>query len=68
MIAPTEASGLRRDAFHADYRETPAIDFEGRKQFSSEDLLDLCTECCFADTRWPENQNQGIGRHSVNRI
>src|SRR6516164_1445870 len=68
MITPTEASGFRRDAFHADYRQTPAIDFEHRNQFSSEKLLDLRAQCCFANARWPDDQNQGIRWHLVNRI
>ncbi len=68
MIAPTEASELRRNALHTDYWLSPAIEFERGKEFGCEELLDLCTERCFADPSWPENQNQGIWRYLMNRI
>jgi hypothetical protein len=68
MRAPTEATRFGRNAFDADDRNAPGVGRQRRKHLGCQHLLDLRSEGSLADAGRPQNENQRIRRHFMNRI
>ena len=64
MVAPTEATRFGCDALDADDRDAPGVGRHRWEHLGCQYLLDFRVQRGFADTGWPEDENQGVDRTS----